>query len=192
MRNLGKRAWDGMRHSEEIVPCSQDGDLMEEQIIARASNDCWWTIPVLTGRGRYFWGCRALQSGPEGEHSEKGLPVKCAQSNGSMAARVEKWGRLFVTIRLMPDTALCGHIITRRYQPTLFISHSNLEKKNSATITGPRSGQTQSWPSPKQGRLCLGPCLHEVPQREGKVEGRKDARKDGGREGRMEGSTVLF
>lgn len=106
-----------------------------------------------------------------------------------------------MTIRLMPDTALCGHIITRRYQPTLFITHSNLEKnkktkknKNSATIIGPRSGQTQSWPSPKQGRLCLGPCLHEVPQREGKVEGRKERCKEGWRPGRKDGRkhSVVF
>lgn len=37
-----------------------------------------------------------------------GLPLKCAQHNHSVVARVKKWGRLFVTIRLMPDIARYG------------------------------------------------------------------------------------
>lgn len=44
-----------MHHSDGIFPCSQDGDLAEEQIIARAYNNCLWTVPVLTVRERYFW-----------------------------------------------------------------------------------------------------------------------------------------
>lgn len=50
--NLGNRALDQMCHTKGIFPCSQDSDLVEEQMITRARY-CLWTVPVLTAREKW-------------------------------------------------------------------------------------------------------------------------------------------
>lgn len=140
----GSRALDRMCHSGGIFPCSLPAEATAT--VCEQFQRCLWEKRILEKR------LRTTSKWSPQRSLIKGLPVKCAQSSHSLAARVKKWGRLFGTIKPMPDTLYP----LRPPQSLVPISQHSLSvviiwKKISATIIGPRSGQTQSSPSPKQG-----------------------------------------